>query len=194
MDAHAPAVVDVSGLHVAFLGCVATPDEGGGFSIRAWEAGPSRPGVALCSDEGIATDVAASRRVADFVVVAIHAGDEYRSTPNATERELASAALAAGADAVIGAHAHVVQPIELPGSQLVAYGLGNFVFALDDVDRANIPVPRVSLVLDVTLTKGAGVTAWRALPVVLDDAQSRPRPASLDEAASLRAVIGPDRP
>ena len=194
MDAHAPAVVEVSGLHVAFLGCVATPDEGGGFSIRAWEAGPATAGVAICTADSIAADVAASKRVADFVVIAIHAGDEYRTTPNATERELASAALAAGADAVIGAHAHVVQPIELRGGQLVAYGLGNFVFALDDVDRANIPVPRVSLVLKVTLTKGAGVTAWAALPVTLDDARSRPRPATSDEAASLRAIVGPDQP
>ena len=194
MDAHAPAVVDASGLHVAFLGCVATPDEGGGFSIRAWEAGPATPGVAICTADAIATDVAASKRVADFVVVAIHAGDEYRTTPNATERELAADALAAGADAVIGAHAHVVQPVELRGDQLVAYGLGNFVFALDDVDRANIPMPRVSLVLKVTLTKGAGVTAWKALPTTLDDAQSRPRPATPDEAAALRAIIGPDQP
>ena len=148
----------------------------------------------MCADAGIAADVAASKRVADFVVVAIHAGDEYRTTPNATERELASAALAAGADAVIGAHAHVVQPIELLNAQLVAYGLGNFVFALDDVDRANIPVPRVSLVLKATLAKGAGVTAWCALPAVLDDAQGRPRPATADEATSLRAIIGPDQP
>ncbi len=194
MDAHAPAVIDANGLHVAFLGCVATPDEGGGFSIRAWEAGPAAPGVAVCTAGAIAADVAASKRVADFVIVAIHAGDEYRSTPNAMERELAADAVAAGADAVIGAHAHVVQPIELRGAQLIAYGLGNFVFALDDVDRANIPVPRVSLVLKVTLTKGAGVTAWKALPATLDDAQSRPRPATPDEAAALRAIIGPDQP
>ncbi|TAK64408.1 MAG: CapA family protein, partial [Dehalococcoidia bacterium] len=53
MDAHAPAVVDADGLHVAFLGCVATPDEGGGFSIGAWEARPDAPGVAICSDDSI---------------------------------------------------------------------------------------------------------------------------------------------
>jgi poly-gamma-glutamate capsule biosynthesis protein CapA/YwtB (metallophosphatase superfamily) len=194
MDAHAPAVVDANGLHVAFLGCVATPDEGGGFSIRAWEAGPVAPGVALCSHEGIVADVAASRRVADFVVVAIHAGDEYHTAPNTTQREMAAAALAAGADAVIGAHAHVVQPIELRDGRLVAFGLGNFVFALDDVDRANIPIPRVTLVLEVSLTEGAGVSGWQARAAVLDDAQSRPRPATPAEAAALRAVIGPDQP
>ena len=124
------------------------------------------------------------------MIVAVHAGDEYRTTPNATERALADAALAAGADAYIGAHAHVPQPIEMRGHQLVAFGLGNFVFALDDVDRANIPPPRVSMILKLTLTKGAGVTSYDVVPVTLDEAQSRPRPATADEAAVLHEIVG----
>ena len=193
-EARAPAIVEVNGLRVAFLGYVATPDEGGGFSVRAWQAGPAMAGVAIGSADAIATDVAAARRIADFVIVAGHAGDEYRTTPNATQRALVAAALAAGADAYIGAHAHVVQPIELRGAQLVAYGLGNFIFALDDVDRANIPAPRVSLILKLTLTKGAGVTSWNAIPVTQDEAQGRPRPATPAEAIVLREIIGPDQP
>ncbi len=193
-EARTPAVVEANGLRVAFLGYVATPDEGGGFSIRAWQAGPETPGVAIGSADAIAADVAAAKHVADFVIVAGHAGDEYRTTPNATQRALAAAALTAGADAYIGAHAHVVQPIDLRGGQLVAHGLGNFIFALDDVDRANIPVPRVSLILKLTLTKGAGVTSWKAVPVTQDDAQGRPRPATPEEAAALREIIGPDQP
>ena len=192
--AHAAVIAEAHGLRVAFLGYVATPDEGGGFSIRAWEAGASTPGVALGSAEAIATGVAAAKRIADFVIVAVHAGDEYRTAPNATQRALAEAALAAGADAYIGAHAHVVQPIEMRGSQLIAWGLGNFIFDLDEVDLANIGVPRVSLILKLTLTKGAGVTAWQAIPVTQDAAEDRPRPATADEAAALRQIIGPDWP
>ena len=86
----------------------------------------------------------AARAQADFVIVAPHAGTEYDNRPNETQLELASAAMAAGADAYIGAHAHVVQPVEQRGSQLIAWGLGNFIFNLDDVDLANIPEPRVS--------------------------------------------------
>jgi len=187
--ARAPAVVEVRGLRVAFLGYVLTPDEFGGFSIRAWAAGPGAPGVAIGSAEAIAADVAAAKQAADFVIVAVHAGDEYQPTPNATQRALAQAALDAGADAFIGAHAHVVQPVEQRGQQLVAWGLGNFVFDLDPVDLANIPEPRVSLVLRITLTKGAGVTAWEAIPVTLDDTQDRPRPAIAEEGAVLRRMI-----
>ena len=116
----------------------------------------------------------------------MHAGDEYRTAPNDTQRELAEAALAAGADAYIGAHAHVPQPIEQRGNKLIAWGLGNFVFSLDNVDLANIPEPRVSPILKLTLTKGAGVTSYAVAPVTLDASQDRPRPATPEESAVLR--------
>lgn len=190
-DACAPAIVTVDGLRVAFLAYVATPDEGGGFSIQSWAAGPAAPGLAIGTPDAIARDVAAARQTSDFVVVLVHAGDEYRTRPNATQVALAEAALAAGADAYIGAHAHVVQPVEQRGDQLIAWGLGNFVFDLDPVDLANIPQPRVSLVLEVTLTEGAGVTGWRAEPVTLDDNEDRPRPATPAEAAALERLLEP---
>jgi poly-gamma-glutamate synthesis protein (capsule biosynthesis protein) len=190
-EAHAPVIVEAKGLRVAFLAYVATPVEGGGFSIDAWEAGPAAPGLALGTPAGIGAGVAAARRVADFVIVAVHAGTEYEHHPNETQRALAAAALDAGADAFIGAHAHVVQPVEQRGSQLIAWGLGNFIFDLDDVDLANIPQPRVSLILDVTLTKGRGVTSYHAIPVTQDAAEDRPRPATPDEAAALRQQISP---
>ncbi|MBF6599368.1 MAG: CapA family protein [Dehalococcoidia bacterium] len=188
--ARQPAVVEVRGLRVAILGYVTTPDEAGGFTIGEWRAGADSPGVAIGAADGIAADVAAARRLADFVVVAVHAGDEYRWAPNATQRALAEAALAAGADAYIGAHAHVPQPIERRGRQIIAWGLGNFVFALDNLDLANIPQPRVSMVLKLTLTKGLGVTSYDVVPVTLDASESRPRPATAAEAAALRAMVG----
>ncbi len=188
-DAHTAVIVTVRGLRVAFLGYVLTPDEIGGFSIRSWAAGADTPGVALGDGATIRADVAAARQAADFVIVAVHAGDEYGTTPNATQRTLAQAAMDAGADAYLGAHAHVVQPIERRGDQLVAWGLGNFIFDLDDIDLASIPQPRVSLILKITLTKGRGVTAYQAIPVTLDEQQDRPRPATTAEAATLQHLI-----
>ncbi len=188
--AELPAIVEVRGLRVAFLGYVATPDEATGFRIAEWAAGAYTPGVSIGTPERVAADVAAARKVADFVIVVVHAGDEYDSRPNGTQLALADAAMANGADAYIGAHAHVPQPVVRRGNQLIAYGLGNFVFALDSVDLANIPPPRVSLILNITLTKGAGVTSLDLVPVTLDVAQSRPRPATPDEAAVLRRIVG----
>jgi poly-gamma-glutamate synthesis protein (capsule biosynthesis protein) len=190
LAARAPVVVEARGMRVAFVACVLTPNEGGGFDIHAWEAGEGAPGVAVCDAALLREAIAGARRVADFVVVAVHAGTEYDNTPNAAQRELAEAAMGAGADVYIGAHAHVVQPVERRGAQLIAWGLGNFIFDLDNVDLANIGRPRVSLILDVTLTKGAGVTAYRVIPVTQDEAEDRPRPATPDEAAILRQLTG----
>jgi poly-gamma-glutamate capsule biosynthesis protein CapA/YwtB (metallophosphatase superfamily) len=186
-----PVLVDAHGLRVAFIGCVLTPNEVGGFDIHAWAAGPGdAPGLAIGDADALRTVVTTARRYADFVIVAVHAGTEYNNTPNATQRVLAEAAMAAGADLYLGAHAHVVQPIERRGNQLIAWGLGNFIFDLDVVDLANIPEPRVSLILNVTLTKGRGVTGYDAVPVTQDATEDRPRPATAGEAAVLQDLIG----
>jgi poly-gamma-glutamate capsule biosynthesis protein CapA/YwtB (metallophosphatase superfamily) len=186
-----PVVVTANGLHVAFVACALSPTEGGGFDIHAWAAELDGPGLAVCEDAALRDAIARARQSADFVVVAPHAGTEYNNTPDATQRALAEIAMTAGADAYIGAHAHVVQPIELRGNQLIAWGLGNFIFDLDEVDLANIPEPRVSLILNITLTKGQGVTAFEAIPVTQDASEDRPRPATPDEAAILQDLITP---
>jgi poly-gamma-glutamate synthesis protein (capsule biosynthesis protein) len=189
--ASAPVVVEANGLKVAFIGCVQTPQEGGGFRIESWAATATTPGLYLCEDGTLAQHITEARARADFVIVMVHAGSEYINAPDGTQRRIAASVLAAGADAYIGHHAHVVQPVEQRGQQLIAWGLGNFIFDLDNVDLANIPQPRVSLVLEITLTKGAGVTSWEALPVVLDDAEDRPRPAAPAEAAILHGLLVP---
>jgi len=190
-EARGAAVVEVNSMRVAFIACVLTPAEGSGFTIGAWSAG-SGFGISICSSADIAQSVGDARATgADFIVVSIHAANEYVNAPNATQRELVEAALVAGADVVLGHHAHVVQAVEQRGGQLVAWGLGNFIFDLDQWDLAGIPQPRVSLILNITLTENVGVTSWEAVPVVLDAEQDRPRPATAEEAAVLRALITP---
>ncbi len=69
---------------------------------------------------------------ADFVIVVIHWGTENSHTVNSEQKNLARAISDAGADAIIGAHPHVIQPMEwLTNSDgtktLVVYSLGNFI-------------------------------------------------------------------
>lgn len=190
-----PKLMRANGLTIAFVACVKTPVEGGGFAIEAWASDGFTPGLFVCDAGVLASQIEIARTdpkfLSDFVVVSIHAGDEYINTPNATQRALADASLAAGADLVLGHHAHVVQPVEQRGNQLIAWGLGNFIFDLDQWDLAGIPQPRVSLVLNVTLTEGVGVTAWEAVPVRLDEDQDRPRPATAEEGAVLQDLVTP---
>jgi hypothetical protein len=75
-----------------------------------------------------AEEIAAAKRTSDFVIVYNHWGGHYVADPNWHQRQLARAMVEAGADLVVGAHAHVLQEAEWIDGKLVVYGLGNFVF------------------------------------------------------------------
>jgi poly-gamma-glutamate synthesis protein (capsule biosynthesis protein) len=119
-QARRPAVVEAGGLRIAFLGYDdIQPD---------FHATGGRAGTAPAEPALIRADVRAARERADLVVVWFHWGIERATLPSARQVELAQAALRAGAALVLGAHPHVLQPIERRGRRLVAWSLGNFVF------------------------------------------------------------------
>ncbi len=65
----------------------------------------------------------------DVTIVFVHWGVEYQSLPNAQKKMITEFCFANGAQMVIGAHPHVLQPMEWrkDKNQFVAYSLGNFV-------------------------------------------------------------------
>jgi poly-gamma-glutamate capsule biosynthesis protein CapA/YwtB (metallophosphatase superfamily) len=65
----------------------------------------------------------------DAIIVFMHWGNEYQSLPNAFQKKVAELCFREGAKLVIGAHPHVVQPMEWnkEKDRLIAYSLGNFV-------------------------------------------------------------------
>jgi len=70
----------------------------------------------------------------DLVIVYFHFGGEYERDPNEYQKEIVKRTISYGADIILGAHPHVLQPIEqfntVNGnidSGFVAYSLGNFV-------------------------------------------------------------------
>ncbi|MDP4119344.1 MAG: CapA family protein [Bacillota bacterium] len=83
----------------------------------------------LNNKKQIKTDIAYARAHADFVVVLVHWGIENSTEVSARQRELAKIFADNGADAVIGTHPHVIQPIEYIKNTLVVYSLGNFISA-----------------------------------------------------------------
>lgn len=68
---------------------------------------------------------------ADIIIVAPHWGIEYETIHSTSQKERAHAFIDAGATMVLGAHPHVVQPIELYKGRVIFYSLGNFVFDQD---------------------------------------------------------------
>lgn len=78
----------------------------------------------------IRNDIAnAKAQMPDAIIVFLHWGQEYQSLPNKWQRDVAAVCFDAGAKLVIGAHPHVLQPMEWrkESDQLIAYSLGNFV-------------------------------------------------------------------
>ena len=65
---------------------------------------------------------------AEFVVVSLHWGAEYRHEPVQSQVDWLEEILPSDAiDLVIGHHAHVVQPVDKLGDEWVVYGVGNFL-------------------------------------------------------------------
>ena len=71
---------------------------------------------------------------ADVVVPFLHWGREGTPEPEASQRELARRLIDAGASAVIGAHPHVTQTVDVYKGRPIVYSLGNFVFDYYPVD------------------------------------------------------------
>lgn len=61
------------------------------------------------------------------VVVNVRWGIEYDTEPSTHARRLAYALIDAGADAIIGHHPRVIQPIEVYKNGIIFYSLGNFI-------------------------------------------------------------------
>ena len=165
--AQAPAIVEENGLRIAFLGYVLPFSSRTSFSTREWEAGVNRAGLAIGSPERVRRDVARARDDADLIVVMVHGGVEYSGRPRASQRAFANAAIDAGATLVLGHHPHVLQGYAKRGNTLIAFSLGNFMFARFD------GAPNDSAILDVTLTAD-GVASLDWIPIVIEGGLPRP--------------------
>ena len=84
---------------------------------------------------------------ADVIFVAMHWGDEYTYEANATQIKIATELSTLGVDVIIGAHPHVVQPIDKIGDTLVFYSLGNFISGQIGIER------RVGLLASLKVNK-----------------------------------------
>ena len=131
-EAHAPIIEEVKGLKLAFLSYVNVPIEATtGFDTATWTAAEHSPGIAWANPEQITADVQAVKDQSDLVIVLLHSGFEYVSSPSEPQVEAAKAAIDAGADLVIGHHSHILQGIEYYEDGVIIYGTGNFAFEID---------------------------------------------------------------
>ena len=125
-QAYRPFRRTINGQRIAVIGATQVLDD---HLISTWTAGPGKPGLASAKDvPRLVQEVRAARRTSDTVVVYLHWGIELEQCPSSDQRTLARQLVAAGADVVVGGHAHRLQGAGRLGKALVGYGLGNFVW------------------------------------------------------------------
>ena len=81
------------------------------------------------SDEKASADIAKVRDKADVIIVAMHWGTEYSLGVSYDQERIAKFLSEQGVQIIIGAHPHVVEPVEYinDGKTFVIYSLGNFI-------------------------------------------------------------------
>lgn len=164
---------------------------------KAWTATADQPGLAsVQSTSGagrLVAAVTAERSRSDSIVVVLHWGRELQDCPTEDQQDLAEQLVAAGADAVVGSHAHLQLGqghLEAGGrTAYVDYGLGNFVFYSEKARTVESGVLRLTL----PGTGGVSQAQWR--PARIEDGV--PVPLTGEEAAealqrkeSLRSCAG----
>lgn len=90
--------------------------------------------IGMTDIEQIKREITEAKKISDICVVSLHWGLENSSDTEDYQREAAREIAAAGADAIIGNHPHVLREIEVienPDGRetLCAYSLGNFISA-----------------------------------------------------------------
>ena len=94
-----------------------------------WKASKERGGVFNGYDAGaVAAEVKLLKNYFDKVIVYMHWGVELEETSNDYQKTAARRVIDAGADLVVGTHAHVVQEIEYYKGVPIIYSLGNFIY------------------------------------------------------------------
>jgi poly-gamma-glutamate capsule biosynthesis protein CapA/YwtB (metallophosphatase superfamily) len=123
-EAYAPWLTTVKGVKIAVLGFSQVHE-----LEATWAAKDNRGGIAMAGDlPRVTAAVTAARQQADLVIVFNHWGTEGAQCPNAEQRTFAAKLAAAGADIIVGAHAHTLQGDGWLGRTYVAYGMGNFLW------------------------------------------------------------------
>ncbi len=125
----------VKGNKIAVVGATQVLDDN---LIPAWTATDSKGGLASAKVvPRMLQAVKDARKGSDVVIVYLHWGQELAACPLPRQQELANQLIGAGADIVVGGHAHVLLGGGFLKGRYVHYGLGNFVFSSASGQTAN---------------------------------------------------------
>lgn len=177
-EAFTPYRVDVRGQRISVFAAtdvIDSPYE------RTWDASATEPGLASTKDElldHMAATVAAWRAESETIVVFLHWGVERENCPSERQREVARVLTEAGADIVVGTHAHHLQGGGRYQQSFVDYGLGNFVFYNEQGEYGRSGVLQVTAV-------GRDIESYQWVPARIRNGVATPVPAGPEADAEL---------
>ena len=212
-EAHTPAIIECNGVRIAMLGYTSV------FPVSGFAAGDGQPGVAtvrvstsyqappsvpyqpgtpavtLTVPQGddmrqMADDIAGAADDADLVVVQFHWGVAGYAHPIGYMKEMARFAVDAGADLILGNHAHVLQGLEVYRDALICYCLNHFAFETNPgrTVAANWPTGDESLILQSEIRDKAFVRHSLGL-AVLDEENNNLKMADAERRASITQTL-----
>jgi poly-gamma-glutamate capsule biosynthesis protein CapA/YwtB (metallophosphatase superfamily) len=134
-EAYLPYRRVINGQRIAIFGAVDWLEPA---LVPAWTATANQPGLASSIDRRpLLAAVATVRPEVDTLIVFMHWGVEQTHCASGEQSSLAQSLLSAGADIIVGSHAHRVFGAGHVGGGFVAYGLGNFVYWREDAESGS---------------------------------------------------------
>lgn len=158
LDLPAERIVRVKGLRLGIIACAEMTN---GIPDRHAQ-------VVKCGGDEVVKTIGRLKTNTDAVLVFPHWGEEYAAQPSSGQRSMARRWVAAGADAVIGNHPHVLQTVEwMPrpsgGEAPVIYSLGNFVAGMGRMDKRVAAIAHLDFAVDA---RGASVVQFSYTPIL----------------------------
>jgi len=123
-DAKRPYYFIINGYKIAFVNATRAEK-----FILTPEATETDGGVLRCYDPTLfANTIKEAKSQSDYVVALVHWGREDSHELESVQIETSRTYIDAGADIIIGSHAHVLQGIEYYKDKPIIYNLGDFIF------------------------------------------------------------------
>lgn len=124
-DASKPAIIEYKGKTIAILAyCM----YGNAYLGYVELADNNKPGINPLDIDKVVLDIQKYKKQYDYVIVMPHWGREYQYFPLVECKELSYKMIDAGADAIMGSHAHNIQPMIKYKNKWIYFCMGNFLF------------------------------------------------------------------
>ena len=147
-----PVIIRKGAIEVALFNSVTLP-------LENWYDLDDRPGICQASASTLADAIRTfhAHHPTIKIIAVLHWGAEMQTSPTMQQRIDAQILLQAGADAIVGHHPHVVQPLINIYDKSVFYSLGNFVF------DQSLPIAQQAAMAQITFMNDSIIA--KSLPV-----------------------------